>query len=148
MKCNQSRPGFELVSSCPFPTTIIITPGVLYPVHSLGKFCSLMYSSALADLAKIRFGFFVEWHINLCGLINAKVIPVEKQQWYNLSHSWMDKRWSCYIRLQNDINFFKHCIHEYSIWLKGIFFKEKRYIDLSKRCLIESFFFCWRLIWT
>ena len=28
MKCNQSRPGFELVSPCPFPTTITITPRV------------------------------------------------------------------------------------------------------------------------
>ena len=26
MKCNQSRPGFELVSPCPFPTLITITP--------------------------------------------------------------------------------------------------------------------------
>ena len=26
MKCNQSRPGFEFVSPCPFPTTISITP--------------------------------------------------------------------------------------------------------------------------
>ena len=26
MKCNQSRPGFELVSPCPFLTTIAITP--------------------------------------------------------------------------------------------------------------------------
>ena len=26
MKCNQSCPGFELVSPCPFPTTITITP--------------------------------------------------------------------------------------------------------------------------
>ena len=26
MKCNHSRPGFELVSSCPIPTTITITP--------------------------------------------------------------------------------------------------------------------------
>ena len=26
MKCNQSRPGFELVSPCPIPTTITITP--------------------------------------------------------------------------------------------------------------------------
>ena len=26
MKCNQSGPGFELVSPCPFPTTITITP--------------------------------------------------------------------------------------------------------------------------
>ena len=30
MKCNQSRPGFELVSSCPIPTTITITPWVVY----------------------------------------------------------------------------------------------------------------------
>ena len=29
MKCNQSRPGFELVSPCPFPITITITPRVL-----------------------------------------------------------------------------------------------------------------------
>ena len=26
MKCNQPHPGFELVSPCPFPTTITITP--------------------------------------------------------------------------------------------------------------------------
>ncbi len=26
MKCNQPRPGFELVSLCPFPTMITITP--------------------------------------------------------------------------------------------------------------------------
>ena len=26
MKCNQSRPGFELVSPCPFDATITITP--------------------------------------------------------------------------------------------------------------------------
>ena len=26
VKCNQSRPGFELVPPCPFPTTITITP--------------------------------------------------------------------------------------------------------------------------
>ena len=26
MKCNQSHPGFKLVSPCPFPTTITITP--------------------------------------------------------------------------------------------------------------------------
>ena len=26
MKCNHSRPGFELESPCPFPTTITITP--------------------------------------------------------------------------------------------------------------------------
>ena len=29
MKCNQPRPGFELVSPCPFPTTITITPRIV-----------------------------------------------------------------------------------------------------------------------
>ena len=32
MKCNQSRPGFELVSPCSFPTTITITPQE-HPLH-------------------------------------------------------------------------------------------------------------------
>ena len=32
MKCNRSRPGFELVSSCPFPRTITVTPRA--PPHS------------------------------------------------------------------------------------------------------------------
>ena len=40
MKCNQSRPGFELVSLCPFPTTITITPPSL-PGRRYGKKSSL-----------------------------------------------------------------------------------------------------------
>ena len=34
MKCNQSRPGFELVSPCPFPTTIMTTPSDLMEGYS------------------------------------------------------------------------------------------------------------------
>ena len=34
MKCNQSRPRFELVSPCPFPTTITITPRATPSAHS------------------------------------------------------------------------------------------------------------------
>ena len=38
---------------------------------------------------RIPEGFgLVWWHINLCGLFNAKVILVEEQQWYYLNHSW------------------------------------------------------------
>ena len=64
MKCNQSHPGFELVSPCPFPTTITITlrapPSVevqlaystapadraiyLYKLNQLVKEASLLYS--------------------------------------------------------------------------------------------------------
>ena len=36
MKCNQSRPGFELVSSCPILATITITPRALqYSINAL-----------------------------------------------------------------------------------------------------------------
>ena len=35
MKCNQSLPGFELVSPCPFPTTITITPRAPHGCYSL-----------------------------------------------------------------------------------------------------------------
>ena len=37
MKCNRSRPGFELVSPCPFPTTITITPRAL-PVSARAEY--------------------------------------------------------------------------------------------------------------
>ena len=66
MKCNEFRPGFELVSPCSFPTTITITP-------------------------RAPPGFFVKWHINLCRLFNAKAILLEEQLWYYLTHSWEDK---------------------------------------------------------
>ena len=37
MKCNQSRPGFELVSPCPFPTTLTTSTSIyrsLYFLHT------------------------------------------------------------------------------------------------------------------
>ena len=38
MKCNQSRPGFELVLLCPFPTTITITSRAPPFYHYYGEF--------------------------------------------------------------------------------------------------------------
>ena len=35
---------------------------------------------------KFCFGFFVQWHINIYGLFNAKAILLG-QQWYYLTHS-------------------------------------------------------------
>ena len=46
MKCNQSRSGFELVSPCPFPTTITITP------RALPKFWYLSFKIKLTSLLK------------------------------------------------------------------------------------------------
>ena len=42
VKCNQSRSGFELVSPCPFPTTITITPRALPKLWALSCFYSLL----------------------------------------------------------------------------------------------------------
>ena len=36
MKCNQSRPGFELESPCSFPTTITTTPRVRLGLFVIG----------------------------------------------------------------------------------------------------------------
>ena len=38
----------------------------------------------------VWFGFFVEWHINLCRSFNAKAI-LQEQYWYYLTHGWEDK---------------------------------------------------------
>ena len=48
MKCNQSRPGFELVSQCPFPTTITITQRV--PPVSCLFFNRFLHRSFLSNL--------------------------------------------------------------------------------------------------
>ena len=50
------------------------------------------WKNRLWSLLKIWFGFFVQWHINLCRLFNAKAILIEEQWWYYLTHSWKDKR--------------------------------------------------------
>ena len=64
MKCNQSRPGFELVSPCPFPTTITITPrappkisiydqqSVNRSVHSSLGFSKVLNPGSHASIAK------------------------------------------------------------------------------------------------
>ena len=33
------------------------------------------------------FGFFIQWNINLQGLLNARVILAEEQQWSYLIHT-------------------------------------------------------------
>ena len=38
-----------------------------------------------------KFGFFVQWHVNLYGLVNSKAILIEEQQWYYLTYDWRDK---------------------------------------------------------
>ena len=39
----------------------------------------------------VWFGSFVQWHINLLGLFNAKSILLEGHIWYYLTYRWEDK---------------------------------------------------------
>ena len=54
MKCNESRPGFELVSPCPFLTTITITPRAP-PIKNWQKFISSL--KLLCTLKKTKENF-------------------------------------------------------------------------------------------
>ena len=47
MECNQSRPGFELVSPCPFPTTLTITPPAPREIYILCFFVFLCVSACV-----------------------------------------------------------------------------------------------------
>ena len=42
---------------------------------------------AYIAVKNIGFGFFIEWHINLRELLNAKATLIEEDYWYNLTNS-------------------------------------------------------------
>ena len=50
-------------------------------------FCRLIFLFLWKNNLK-SFGFFIECYINLHGLFNARVILIEEQQWYYLTHTW------------------------------------------------------------
>ena len=56
-------------------------PTMLYPQEATS------FQSFRGDESLSFFGFFVNWHINLCRLFNAKAILLEEQLWNNLTHS-------------------------------------------------------------
>ena len=78
MKCNQSRPGFELGSPCPFPTTITITPRtppklshVLFPEEEKGCYKETRETGSLQ-------------------YINQYILKEDKSKRENLTMQWID----------------------------------------------------------
>ena len=74
MKCNQPRPGFELVSPCPFPTTITITPRAPFHIYLSISVCSYLYIPLyhLLYLSKIFLFFYfsfyfrhIQWYVHV-----------------------------------------------------------------------------------
>ncbi len=59
MKCNQPCPGFELVSPCPFPTTVTITPRAP-PKNATRKATTKHYDWALLNNRDIRDKYALE----------------------------------------------------------------------------------------
>ena len=58
MKCNQSRPGFELVSPYLFPTTITITPRALLSLLSIYLcHCLLLFSFSFSPPSPLSLSF-------------------------------------------------------------------------------------------
>ena len=86
MKCNQSHPGFELVSPCPFPTTITIAP--LF----CNRGCLKIDATHLYDNS---YCYWVIFHLSLknqsCHF--RKVKPDDKgRNWLTLSYSARERR--------------------------------------------------------
>ena len=53
----------------------------------------LPLATNLTNHLSMMVGFFIQWHINLRRLFNAKTIQVKEQWWYYLIHIWgNDKR--------------------------------------------------------
>ena len=104
MKCNQSRPGFELVSPCPFPTTITIPPrappkiNILYHRHH--QVPSLAWISMILSVYLCSFFLsfflsffiylFIYFHPSLSSIAPCrfyKLYPVSTQSWYRYVHA-------------------------------------------------------------
>ena len=75
VKCYQSRPGFELVSWCPFPTTIIITPWAP-PKFSYGLLN--MDTPVLANISSVQTHDAVQ---KLCQELWTIVTDGERVSW-------------------------------------------------------------------
>ena len=72
MKCNQSRPGFELVSPCSFPTTITITPRAP-PKYMFTRVCIDKY----VCLCMFTYAYFCAHTYT-----HTKKLPKHEYKWY------------------------------------------------------------------
>ena len=88
MKCNQSLPGFELVSPCPFPTTITITPRAPLCVRYIDEFFLISFqSNTLKNYCIMRFEMvFFDTRSSLHFSKYISVYMMASNDWYRLRH--------------------------------------------------------------
>ena len=82
-------------------------------------------NSIVKDLNSVWFGFFILWHINTCGVFKAKVILLEEQLWYYLTHSWEDKEFHTFpkgicpkvnviAQLEYELAYYNFAVHRFN----------------------------------
>ena len=86
MKCNQSRLGFELVSPCPFPTTITITPRAppcYIAIVETILLCAKQNSSSFKNIINKMFTN----HIYICVCVCVCACARVNRIWHLISHN-------------------------------------------------------------
>ena len=112
MKCNQSRPGFELASPCPFPATITMTPHA-HPNINPSRFILRLEVRKLRSLyfyiyifwlvVSLDFFFFLHTVVYKVFLSNSNNLP--RVVWFQVFLSNTNKHivcpvgWGCRIHL-------------------------------------------------
>ena len=103
MKCNHSRPGFELVSPCPFPTTITTTPRAPPKIPSIvsllsAKICILTESTISGELVWLVFilntiSNFFKQHSQFMNIFNSNMLLRTHLIFFNKFHvvfTWLN----------------------------------------------------------
>ena len=106
MKCNQSRPGFELVLPCPFPTTITITPRAA-PKILCSYNCLDLYHTSSFDLFMPFISTSFSYFFLFLWLDTAAEIQKSSRIYF------YSPFFRSYVTL----------IHISSLWTSGIFFR-------------------------
>ena len=92
MKCNKSCLGFELVSPCPFPTTITITPRQLYFLQDVLS----RYWRSSSFFSWLIYSVYIMWCKALCIIMSVLVLKSicwsSSLVYFNNGSSYLTKR--------------------------------------------------------
>ena len=102
MKCNQSRPGFELESLCPFPTTITITPRAPLSIFIVINLYTVTWNCQETKTYETRTRTF---HFYQCNALYRYTF-VTKRSLFALFNGWSLKLFCSFSYLKKMLVFF------------------------------------------
>ena len=150
MKCNQSRPRFELVSPCPFPATITIIPGAP-PWTCIYVINTYIYMYSITDIEQsfcINIANYVTiylWEMNWFPYKNVLIllakISLKNCTFCNCMFTFMDNRLFC-ARFEISLSL----LVDNNIWILMMKAQNKESNLFSTRLLKTHFFLTESLI--